>query len=160
MNTRKFRLLTACLLAANTSLSAQSLHEVVEALRSDDSIKINTQLTAVEKANPEQKDAYLGALTMKKSGLVKGGMEKLSMFKKGKVLLEGAVRHDSLNAEYRFLRLLIQEHVPDFLNYHKKKEEDAQLIRASFGKLSPGLKEAIRSYSKNSKVLKPEDFQN
>ena len=135
-----------------------TFHEVYAALQYDDTSKINLQLAALEKSSLKEKDAYTGALTMRKSGEVKGGLDKLSMFKKGRKLLEGSIKADTLNAEYRFLRLLIQENVPDFLNYHAKKEEDAGLIRSSFKKLSPQLQEAIRNYSRKSKVLKPEDF--
>lgn len=132
---------------------------VYAALQSEDSVKINEQLAAVEGSSMKEKEAYAGALTMKKSGLVKSGLEKLSLFKKGRTRLEASIKQDSSNVEYRFLRLLIQEHVPDFLNYHSKKSEDAKLIRESYNKLSAELQQLIKDYSRNSKVLKPEDFQ-
>ncbi|CAN5366876.1 hypothetical protein BH11BAC1_BH11BAC1_10680 [soil metagenome] len=132
---------------------------VYAALQSDDTSKINAQLIAIESTSWKEKDAYAGALTMKKSGLVKSGLEKLSLFKKGRVRLEASIKQDSANIEYRFLRLLIQENVPDFLNYHSKKTEDSRLIRDSFLQLPADLQQLIRDYSKKSKVLKPEDFQ-
>jgi len=132
---------------------------IYAAIQSDDSSKINVQLAMLEKSTIREKDAYTGALMMKKSGMEKGGLEKLSIFKKGRNLLENSIKQDSLNAEYRFLRLLIQEHAPDFLNYHSKKQDDAVVIRKYYPKLSPELREAIRNYSRNSKILKPEDFQ-
>jgi hypothetical protein len=147
-------------LADAISVSAKSpLPEVYAALQTDDTAKINAQLAVLEKSAIKERDAYTGALTMKKSGLVKSGLEKLSLFKKGRVMLERCIKADSANAEYRFLRLLIQEHVPDFLNYHSKKEEDAKLIRESYPKLPPALQQAIKSYSANSHILKPEDFK-
>ena len=113
----------------------------------------------LEKTSLKGKDAYTGALTMRKSGLTKSGLEKLSYFKKGRRMLEASIKQDSLNAEYRFLRLMIQEHVPDFLNYHSKKKEDAIMIRESYTKLPSELQAIIKNYSKNSHILKPEDFQ-
>ena len=74
------------------------------------------------------------------------------------IKLENSIRQDSLNAEYRFLRLIIQEHVPDFMNYHSKRVEDAKMISESFGKLNATLQKAIAEYSKKSKFLKPEDL--
>jgi len=133
--------------------------DVYAALQSNDTVKINAQLAALEKSSLAQKDAYIGALTMKLSGLVNSGLKKLSLFKKGRIKLEQSIKLDSLNAEYRFLRLMIQENVPDFLNYHSKKEADAAMIRSAFRKLSPEVQEAIKSYSRKSHVLKPEDFQ-
>lgn len=135
------------------------VQDIFMVMQSDDTAKINGQLAALEKSSAKEKDAYKGALLMKKSGLEKSGLDKLSFFKKGKLLLEGSIKQDSSNAEYRFLRLIIQEHVPDFLNYHSKKNEDAMLIRKAFPKMKPDLQQAILGYSKKSEFLKPEDFQ-
>ena len=133
--------------------------DIYEVMQTEDSAKINAALAAVEKSSAKEKDAYKGTLLMKKSGMMKSGMEKLSVFKQGRKLLEASIKQDSTNAEYRFLRLMIQENVPDFLNYHSKKDVDARLIRASYPNLPLPLREAIKKYSKNSHVLKPEDFQ-
>jgi len=132
---------------------------IYDAMQSDDTAKINGVLSGLENSTAKEKSAYKGTLLMKKSGLLKSGMEKLSMFKEGRKLLEASIKQDSLNAEYRFLRLMIQENVPDFLNYHSKKEADAKVIRESYAQLPAPLKEAIKKYSKNSYILKPEEFQ-
>ncbi len=143
---------------AEYSIAVAGGLEIYSALQSNDTSVIRTQLDALDKSSLKEKDAYTGALMMKMSGLLKSGMEKLSVFKKGRVKLEQSIKIDSLNVEYRFLRLLIQENVPDFLNYHSKKVEDAGMIKASFSKLNPDLQETIINYSKNSKLLKPEDL--
>jgi hypothetical protein len=143
----------------NSDAQQNEFQRVYTALQSDDSAKINFELSSLETTSLKGKDAYTGALTMRKSGLAKSGLEKLSLFKKGRRMLEASIKLDSMNAEYRFLRLIIQEHVPDFLNYHSKKEEDAKMIRESYRKLSPELQAIIKNYSKNSHILKPEDFQ-
>jgi hypothetical protein len=153
-------LLVICIAAFKYSAASPQAGGVIyQTMQSDDTAKINAGLSALEKSAAKEKDAYTGALLMKKSGMEKSPLEKLSVFKKGRLLLEQSIRQDSLNAEYRFLRLLIQEHVPDFLNYHSRKDEDARLIRQSYKKLSPELRQAILDYSNNSHVLKPEDFK-
>ena len=139
--------------------SASMLADVFAALKSDDSAQINSTLMKIESSSLKEKDAYQGALLMKKAGLVSNGLEKLSVFKKGRKLLEAMIKNDSLNAEYRFLRLMIQEHIPDFLNYHKNKNEDAQLIASQFKKMNPELKAIVKEYSTHSEILKPENLQ-
>ena len=150
--------ITLALSAFSADISGLS-PDIYEVMQSGDSIKINVALAALEKSTVKEKDAYKGTLLMKKSGMLKSGMEKLSVFKQGRKLLEATIKLDSANAEYRFLRLMIQENVPDFLNYHSKKEVDAKLIKESYPNLPLYVREAIKKYSKNSHVLKPEDFQ-
>ena len=113
------------------------------AIQSSDSAVISAQIKSLENSSIKEKEAYSGALMMKMSGIVKSGLEKLKIFKAGRIKLENSIRQDSLNAEYRFLRLIIQEHVPDFMNYHSKRVEDAKMISESFGKLNATLQKAI-----------------
>lgn len=152
-------LLLVTSITSSPAIAQGRMPGVYDVMQTDDTIKMNNQLALLEKADIQEKDAYSGTLLMKKSGQVKQGLEKLKMFKKGRQLLEKSIQQDSLNAEYRFLRLLIQENVPDFLNYHSKKQADAVIIRQSYNKLSPALQEAIKNYSQKSKVLKPEHLQ-
>jgi len=158
MNIKVFCLFIIGIAVANPTFS-KGLPGIYDAMQSEDTAKINAVLSGLEKSTAKEKDAYKGALLMKKSGLLKAGMEKLSVFKQGRKLLEASIKLDSANAEYRFLRLMIQENVPDFLNYHSKKEVDAKMIRESYSHLPAQLQEAIKKYSKNSHILKPEEFQ-
>jgi hypothetical protein len=135
------------------------VQNIYEVMQSEDTAKINAALAEIEISSVREKNAYKGSLLMKKSALIHSGMDKLSVFKQGRKLLEASINQDSTNAEYRFLRLMIQEHAPDFLNYHSKKEADAKLIMESYAALPLQLKEAIKKYSKNSHILKPENFQ-
>jgi hypothetical protein len=163
MNTRIFCLLLIFIAVSRTSYPRGwdgGGHNVYEVIQSGDTAKINAALAEIEISSVKEKNAYKGTLLMKKSGLIKSGMEKLSVFKQGRKLLEASINQDSSNAEYRFLRLMIQENAPDFLNYHSKKEVDAKMIMDSFARLPVQLREAIKKYSKNSRILKPEDFQN
>jgi hypothetical protein len=71
--------------------------------------------------------------------------------------LEAAIKKDSLNAELRFLRLMIQENAPGMLGYKSDIEKDSAYIRKSFKTLPEVVQQAFLNYSKKSKVLKPAD---
>jgi hypothetical protein len=101
-----------------------------------------------------EKEAYEGALLMKKAGLVANAKEKLSLFKSGRSKLESAISKNTDNTEYRFLRVVIQEHAPRIVKYKNELEEDAKLIRNNFKNLSAFLQQVINDYSKKSTVLK------
>jgi len=124
------------------------------ALASDKLADINTQLALVKESSINEKEAYEGALTMKKAGLVATAKEKLSLFKAGRIKLESAISKEKDNIEYRFLRLIIQEHAPKIVKYRNETEEDSNLVRANFKSLAPYLQQAITDYSKKSKILK------
>ena len=162
MNSKAIGLFIFIIAYINPTYSASlpgTLPGIYDVMQSDDTTQINAVLTNLENSTAKERDAYKGTLLMKKSGMLKTGMEKLNVFKQGRKLLEASIKQDSTNAEYRFLRLMIQENVPDFLNYHSKKEEDGKMIRESYAKLPVNLRDAIKKYSKNSHVLKPEDFE-
>ncbi len=119
---------------------------------------INEELTLLNSATINEKEAYLGALLMRKAGIVKIPKEKLKFFKKGRIKLETALLKDSSNGEYHFLRLAIQEHAPEIVKYRTEIETDKQYIKRSFKNLSSAVQQAIIDYSKNSKILHPQDF--
>lgn len=120
--------------------------------------EINNELAIVRAASINEKEAYEGSLLMRKAGLLKKPEEKLKAFKTGKIKLETAMLDDSDNGEYKFLRLTIQEHAPRVVKYNKELEKDAKYIQRVFKSLSPVVQKAILDYSKNSKVLREEDF--
>lgn len=116
--------------------------------------QINDELTVVRAASIHEKDAYEGALLMRKSGLLKKAADKLKAFKAGRIKFETALQDDGDNAEYRFLRLTIQEHAPRVVKYYKELEKDSQFIQKAYKNLSPVVQRAILDYSKTSKVLR------
>jgi len=120
---------------------------------------IDGELTIVGEASIPEKEAYEGALRMKKAGLLKKAADKLKSFKAGYIKLESALKKDSTNAEYHFLRLTIQEHAPKTVRYYKDLKKDKLYIQKTFKDLSPVLQKIIIDYSNNSKILRPEDFQ-
>lgn len=134
--------------ATNTSFYA--------ALSSQNIKTIDEALNRLQKNS--QTDAFSGALQMKKSGLITNPKERLHLFKKGHAELETAIKKDSSNCEFRLLRLMVQENSPKILQYHAEIKKDASYLRKNYERLPASLKKVILDYSKNSKELKPEDF--
>lgn len=120
--------------------------------------RIDSELELVRNGSFTEKDAYEGALLMRKSGLLKKAEDKLKAFKAGRIKFETAMQADGNNAEYRFLRLTIQEHAPRVVKYYRDQESDKQFIQDNFSNLPPVVQQAIREYSKTSKVLRPGDL--
>ncbi len=121
--------------------------------------EINDELFIVSASMISEKEAYEGALLMRKAGLLKKAEEKIKIFKAGRIKLEMALRDDEDNGEYRFLRITIQEHAPHVVKYYKELEKDSHFLEKHFKTLSPAVQKAILDYCKNSKVLKQENFQ-
>lgn len=111
-----------------------------------------------EKSSPKV-NAYIGALTMKKAGFVKGVGGKVKTFKKGAHLLEDEIKTNPGNTEFRFLRLTVQEHAPGILKYNKEIDADKQAVVSGYEKLDADLKNVIADYAKDSKVLKESDLR-
>ena len=123
------------------------------AMASGQLAEINMELSVVAASSVPEKEAYLGALLMRKAGLLSRPKEKLVTFKSGAIKLETCLAKDTANPEYHFLRLIIQEHAPRVVHYNKSTEEDSRDIIRSFPTLSPVLKKAILNYSTHSKLL-------
>lgn len=125
------------------------------ALASDNVETINSQLALVKASSFSEKDAYEGVLLMKKAGMVSKTKEKLALFKSGRSKLETAISRNKENAEFSFLRLIIQENAPKMLDYNSNIQADIASIRSGFKTLAPVVQQAINDYSKKSKNLKP-----
>ena len=138
--------------------SAYSKQGFYNAMSSSDLKEIDQQLKEAEKASGADKQAIIGTLTMKKAGLVSGPGKKLRTFKAGHKDLEASISQNKDNAEYRFMRLMIQENAPGILGYKGEIETDSDYIRKSFKNLPGTVQKAIIQYAKNSKVLSEKDF--
>lgn len=124
------------------------------AMAVNDIEQINTQLSILKNASINEKEAYEGAMLMKKAGLASNTREKLSLFKAGRLKLETSIKKDHKNIEFNFLRLIIQEHAPKVVKYSGDLENDSLLIRTNYKSLPRVIQLAISDYSKNSRVLK------
>ena len=119
---------------------------------------INKQLTIIVSNSDIEKLAYEGALMMKKAGMVKSPSQKLNLFKEGHKKLEAAIAENNDNAEWHFLRLIIQEHAPAIVNYHNHIKDDAQIVKDAFNTFSPEVQAAVSSYRKHSVALQALKF--
>lgn len=115
--------------------------------------RVVDELAVVTGASFPERDAYEGALLMRRAGLVKPPAEKLKYFKAGRIRFETAIVADPDNTEYRFLRLTIQEHAPRIVKYYKEQEADSEWVKKNYKKLPPAVQKAIIDYSRTSKVL-------
>lgn len=128
------------------------------ALSKGNMAKLDDQIKKLGRLSFEEKNAFIGVLNMRKAEFAKGLKTKLDLFKTGGHQLEDEISKDKSNAEYRFLRLIMQENAPAILNYNDNIEEDAKMIKAFYSKLPQETKAAILDYCKKSKALKVQDF--
>ena len=154
------KLIIGCLIAfaimsfaahAQTGSGKQAFYQ---AIASNSASVWNKQLEAVNTLAGNDRSAFHGALLMRKSGAQKTPGQKLSMFKQGHKLLEGAINQEVKNPEYRFLRLMIQENAPKIVGYNNNITDDARLVKASYKSFPDAVQKAVLSYSKTSKALK------
>lgn len=110
------------------------------------------QKLAVNLTNYDAK-AYYASLVMKEAKFAISPFTKLERFNKGKDLLEACISQNKTNAEYRFLRLMVQENAPSILGYDGAIQQDSQLITSNFNQLSTTLQTIMLNYSKSSKNL-------
>ncbi|HEY5367973.1 MAG TPA: hypothetical protein VIJ75_03195 [Hanamia sp.] len=97
---------------------------------------------------------YIGCATMMMAKHVFSPFSKMSYFKKGKVMLENAIKADDKNFELRFLRFTAQTNMPSFLGYHDNIETDKKFILNSFSQLNDvSLEQYVLPTLKKSKDL-------
>jgi hypothetical protein len=127
-----------------------------KAMEESNKYLVNAQLKELQTVPVEIKGAFTGALLMKKAGFNAPPAIKLRQFKEGRKMLETAIRDYPENTEFRFLRLIIQEHAPGVLGYKNDLEKDSEFIQKSYKSLPDDLQQIMISYSKKSKFLKLE----
>ena len=149
----------SCLLLAITSGFGQPVAVInrpayYHAMRLDKKDLVNQQLKKLKSEPLETRQAFEGALLMKKAGLAGIPIQKLNLFKQGHKELEAAIKREPKNVEFRFLRLIIQENAPGVLGYKDQLTEDSEYIKKSYKTLPDEVQRAIEDYSKKSKILK------
>lgn len=112
---------------------------------------LQKKLGALKVSNDQQ--AYLGTAKMKSAEFEKTAGDKLKVFKEGKSMLEKSIAAEPNNAEYRLLRLIIQENAPKVLKYNQEIKTDAAFIKSNLAKLPKDVKSAAVDYSKTSTNL-------
>lgn len=131
-----------------------------EAFGSDSLTTIEHALTTLEQTKSSTSvRAYQGGLMMKKANYVKGVAQKLELFKAGSQLLDKAIKRDPSNAEYRFIRLTIQEKAPRILKYNKNIAEDKRILVAGYKSMRSSTRSYVLDYAHSSEQLKVSDFK-
>ena len=135
------------------------IKEFYRVFSSDNLEEVNNDIKNLGSARHlSQFNAYKGAMLMKKAVLEKTPEAKLNTFKTGYRLLEAEISKSPQNSEFRFLRLAIQEHAPEFLKYNKNLQEDGSIVIEGYRKLDPLIQEFILQYGIKSKVLTVNDL--
>lgn len=145
------RQLSATDYGLNADLNRTAFYKAME---SNDQNLVDAQISELNLASSNLKNAFLGAMTMKRAGIGGNPFYKLWLFKKGHELLEDAIKENPNNTEFRFLRLMIQENAPGFLGYNDSEESDSEYIRNAYKSLPENLQKTISDYNKTSKILR------
>ena len=152
-------LMSAKVIAAAPLFQTFDKREFYNILKDGSIAAIDNEITLLSGGTIIERNAYIGTLLMKKANLVSVPKEKINLFKTGRIKLETELASDTSNAEYHFLRLVIEEHAPKIVKYQAKISEDSRHVKQSFKNLSLVVQHAILDYSKTSTILRPEDFK-
>jgi hypothetical protein len=99
-------------------------------------------------------EGYKGSATMLLCKYTFNPISKFSYFKKGKRMLENAVRLNEKNVELRFLRFAVQTQIPFFLGYNESIDLDKTFLLQSLPLLKDvDLEKMIVDYFENCKCI-------
>ncbi len=127
------RMAALIFLSAFTSQATLSLKQLREtyfraATSKDESARLSRLLdTAGEKSDPVIL-CYKGAAEMLKARYAVNPFAKMSLFNKGKDLIERSISRDTSCVESRFVRFTIQRNLPGFLGYNRNIARDSCMI--------------------------------
>lgn len=152
-----YTLLLKCFLVMPTT--SPTLHDVRimyhEAANNDDACK---KLVAILKPYDEKSDpvlyGYRASATMMMAKYVFSPFSKISYFRKGRDMLQRAVKADDQNIELRFLRFAVQTNLPFFLGYKDHIDADKIFILKGLTAIEdPVLKSNIDKFMKASNYV-------
>lgn len=102
---------------------------------------------------------YKGASIMMEAKHVVNPFTKMSKFKKGKNLIEDAIKNDANNTELRYVRLTIQTNLPAFLGYDEAIKNDKTFLIEHLPSLKDtDLKNRIVKYLSNKKICNEDEL--
>lgn len=117
-----------------------------------------TLLSAVGPASPPLLICYKGAAEMMRCRYGLNPVNKFRRFKKGKNLIEEAVKKEPDHPEIRFLRFAIQTNIPAFLNYNDDITKDKKYLLSRVKTIKDKkLKESILKYLTTSDYCSAEE---
>lgn len=115
-------------------------------------------LSAIDSSSPPLLICYKGAAEMMQAKYGFNPINKFRRFKKGKILIEEAVKKEPDNIEIRFLRFTIQTNLPAFLNYNDDIKKDKIHLLANLKTTKDKkLKQAIVKYLSSSRYCSTEE---
>ncbi len=141
-------------LSANPDLSQLEFYQTIA---SESAEEIEKALMLINEADATQ-SIYNSALLIKKASYLKVLKEKIELCKEGIKGLEASIEEHPENAEFRFIRLSIQENAPKILKYKLNLEEDKTFLLEKFSSLDADLQVIIKNYAKSSMILTSDDF--
>ncbi|MEJ2881215.1 hypothetical protein [Pedobacter sp. GR22-6] len=104
---------------------------------------------------------YKGVTEMMAAKYTLNPFSKMSSFRKGKSLLEKAVKQDPEHPEIRFLRFSVQTNLPGFLGYDEHIQEDKQALLKQLPNIEDkDLKNKVIQYLSSSKYCSEEEKKN
>ena len=80
--------------------------------------ELYAKAVVLAKVNDRLMQGYSGAAAMMMAKFVVNPVNKFVWFRKGRKLLDEAIRLDKDETELRYLRFCIQTHCPGYLGYH------------------------------------------
>lgn len=85
-------------------------------------------LEKFEKVNCFESEPYIASAIMHKAHHSNSPFKKMRFFKEGKERLELFIKQNPNHIEARYLRALIQNEIPKFLNYNDNLEKDTLFV--------------------------------
>ncbi|MBC7616548.1 MAG: hypothetical protein H7202_10835 [Pedobacter sp.] len=117
------------LILSNTVINVIEVRNLYEVAANSKSANVKLiNLLASVKIDNALLTGYKGAAIMMEANHVFNPITKFSRFKKGKQLIEYAIKLDLANVELRYIRLTIQTNVPSILGYSSAIEIDKKII--------------------------------
>lgn len=80
-----------------------------------------------------------------------------AMVKSGATNLETLIKSNPNNAELRVIRMSVQENIPKIVGYRGSLKEDKTYLLANYGKQNTMLKNYIKRFAAQSKMITPEE---
>jgi len=110
-------------------------------------------LGGINQDSPPLLVCYKGVAEMMQAKYGFNPIYKFRRFKKGKSLIEEAVKMEPENLEIRFLRLMIQTNLPAFLNYNDQITTDKNYVVANMQAIKDKkLKQDVFKYLSSHKM--------
>jgi len=98
--------------------------------------KFEKKITTIEENKSTLIKGYEGCLYFIKCKFISNPVDKFICFKKGKNMLEAAIKEEPKSVELRFLRYSIQKNLPRFLLYYESIEKDLIFVNENIKEIS------------------------